>query len=108
MKTEFGFHMKKAAPAKHPLPRAGLVWTAHAFTRATDNASVCTCKLKGADDASVLKAVVVVAHILNLDVNGTTTEGHLLILLIPNPAVELTSIVVSVSVLLGKAQPNLS
>ena len=74
MKTEFGFHMKKAAPAKHPLPRAGLVWTAHAFTRATDNASVCTCKLKGADDASVLKGVAV-AHILNLDVNETTTEG---------------------------------
>ena len=62
---------------------------------------------KEADDASVLKAVVVVAHILNLDVNGTTMEGHLLILLIPNPAVELTSIVVSVSVLLGKAEPNL-
>ena len=108
MKTEFGFHMKKAAPAKHPLPRAGLVWTAHAFTRATDNASVCTCKLKGADDASVLKGVAV-AHILNLDVNETTMEGHLLMLLIPNPAVELTSIVVSVSsVLLGKAEPNLS
>ena len=107
MKTEFGFHMKKAAPAKHPLPRAGLVWTAHAFTRATDNASVCTCKLKGPDDASVLKGVAV-AHILNLDVNETTMEGHLLILLIPNPAVELTSIVVSVSVLLGKAEPNLS
>ena len=63
---------------------------------------------KDADDASVLKGVAV-AHILNLDVNETTMEGHLLILLIPNPAVELTSIVVSVSsVLLGKAEPNLS
>ena len=100
MKTEFGFHMKKAAPAKHPLPRAGLVWTAHAFTRAADNASICTCKLKDADDASVLKGVAV-AHILNLDVNETTMEGHLLKLFIPNPAVELTSIVVSVYVLLG-------
>ena len=55
--------MKKATPEKHPLPRASLVWTAHAFTRATDNASVCTCKLKDVDNASVLKGV---AHILNL------------------------------------------
>ena len=77
--------MKKATPEKHPLPRASLVWTAHAFTRATDNASVCTCKLRDTDDASVLKGV---AHILSLDVNETTTEGHLLIPLIPNPAVD--------------------
>ena len=77
--------MKKATPEKHPLPRASLVWTAHAFTRATDNASVCTCKLKDVDDASVLKGV---AHILSLDVNETTTEGHLLKPLIPNPAVD--------------------
>ena len=81
--------MKKATPEKHPLPRASLVWTAHAFTRATDNASVCTCKLKDVDDASVLKGV---ALILNLDVNETSKEGHLLILLIPNPAVELTQL----------------
>ena len=54
--------MKKATPEKHPLPRASLVWTAHAFTRATDNASVCTCKLRDADGGSVLKGVVVVAH----------------------------------------------
>ena len=74
--------MKKATPEKHPLPRASLVWTAHAFTRATDNASVCTCKLKDVDDASVLKGV---AHILSLDVNETTKERHLLILLIPKP-----------------------
>ena len=81
--------MKKATPEKHPLPRASLVWTAHAFTRATDNASVCTCKLRDADGGSVLKGVVVVAHIsMNLDVNETTTEGHLLIPLIPNPAVD--------------------
>ena len=68
--------MKKATPEKHPLPRASLVWTAHAFTRATDNASVCTCKLRDADGGSVLKGVVVVARIsMNLDVNETTTEG---------------------------------
>ena len=52
---------------------------------------------KDVDDASVLKGV---AHILSLDVNETTKERHLLILLIPKP--------LSVSFLFRTSEKNIT
>ena len=97
--------MKKATPEKHPLPRASLVWTAHAFTRATDNASVCTCKLKRRRRCICFERC---GSYLELGCQWDNNGGAFTDTTHPEPCCRLTSIVVSVSVLLGKAKPNLS
>ena len=97
--------MKKATPEKHPLPRASLVWTAHAFTRATDNASVCTCKLKRRRRCICFERC---GSYLELGCQWDNNGGAFTDTAHPEPCCRLTSIVVSVSVLLGKAKPNLS